>query len=427
MTFAIDVDGVLRDLFHSMVNLYNKECHENLAYEDLTTWTIYSYKKLYDELGADGTRDWFFQKHSKDLFLNSPLISPDIPYMIKKLRQYGKVTIVTWQRTDENKFDTINWLTKNNIEYDDIFFSKDKTDIQCDYMIDDRYDYIAGSLCKYGALINAPYNKHLTIDDKRCKRYDSILDFISKFLDEQNFNPAAVKGRIVHWLRDWFSVNGQGCKAVIGASGGKDSFIISALCAEALGKENVLMVGMPDYGQSLNDADKQADYLGVKYITAPISGATAALKDMLLTAIGETSVQTEQNLPPRLRMATLYAISQTVNGRVLECGNASENYIGYATRWGDNVGDVSPLGNLTVTEVRAIGHAMGLPDKWVYKTPDDGLPHSTSDEEKIGFTYETLDRYIRGIEVPELEIKAKIDAMHNKNSFKLKPIPTFLP
>jgi len=104
---------------------------------------------------------------------------------------------------------------------------------------------------------------------------------------------------------------------------------------------------------------------------------------------------------------------------VVNTCNLSENWIGYATRWGDGVGDFSPLGNLTVQEIRGIGHAMGLPSKWVDKIPDDGLPHSCSDEQKFGFTYEVLDRYIREGICEDAQIKAKIDRMHKGSLFKL--------
>ena len=122
----------------------------------------------------------------------------------------------------------------------------------------------------------------------------------------------------------------------------------------------------------------------------------------------------------------LYAISQTHNGRVTNNCNMSEDWIGYSTRYGDSVGDFAPICNLTVTEVRAIGHAMGIPAKWVDKTPDDGLPGSSPDEVKFGFTYDLLDKYIRdGVEPENKEIKDKIDAMHKKNLFKLRYMDCF--
>lgn len=136
------------------------------------------------------------------------------------------------------------------------------------------------------------------------------------------------------------------------------------------------------------------------------------------------SKQTIINLPPRIRMATLYAISQSANGRVANTCNMSEDWIGYSTRWGDSVGDFSPLANLTSDEVIAVGKECNLPSELVYKTPSDGLC-GKSDEDNFGFSYKVLNRYIRTGYCFDNEVKEKIDNMHNKNLFKLQPIPFF--
>ena len=237
--------------------------------------------------------------------------------------------------------------------------------------------------------------------------------------------------RLVRWIRNWFDVNGPGCNAVIGLSGGKDSTICAALCVEALGRDRVIGVALPDMLQGINDADKIAEYFGIKFMTLPIGNACWHLK-MAKEASGEAfewSKQTEQNIPPRIRMTMLYAIAQSFNGRVCCTDNASENYIGYSTLFGDDAGSFSPFGELTVTEVRAIGDEMGIPYEWVHKVPDDGLPHSSTDEEKFGFTYEVLDKYIRERIEPSPEIKEKIDRMHNSTEFKRQIIrvPVYIP
>ena len=239
-----------------------------------------------------------------------------------------------------------------------------------------------------------------------------------------------VKDQCVEWIRGWFEKNGKGCNAIVGLSGGKDSTIVAALCAEALGKDRVIGVAMPDDGQGLNDADKIAEYLGIKFLRAPIGGITMQFQGMWILFGDEDfkwSEQTIQNIPPRIRMTMLYAIAQTYNGRVADTCNLSENYLGYLTLYGDGAGSFSPLGNLTVTQVYAIGDALGLPREWVHKTPDDGLPHSRPDEEKFGFSYETLDKYITHQEIPSPEIKEKIDRMHEASQFKrdILHIPTF--
>lgn len=217
----------------------------------------------------------------------------------------------------------------------------------------------------------------------------------------------------IQWIRDWFDENGPTCNAIIGISGGKDSTIVAKLCVEALGADRVIGVAMPDEGQSLNDADKICEHLGIKFIIAPINGITSAV-----TPYSMHTTQAFQNVPPRARMIMLYAISQTNNGRVIGTTNLSEFYIGYLTRYGDGGTDVEPIGNLTVTEVLEIGDYLGLPYEWVHKTPDDGLPHSSPDEEKLGFTYKELDEYIRnGVEPEKIKLD-KIIQMHKKNLFK---------
>jgi len=149
-----------------------------------------------------------------------------------------------------------------------------------------------------------------------------------------------------------------------------------------------------------------------------------ALKDFW-GSVEETD-QMRINLPPRIRMTTLYAIAQMLpnGGRVANTCNLSEDYIGYSTRWGDSVGDFAPLANLTSEEVVAIGDALGLPEDLTHKTPSDGLCGKT-DEDNFGFTYEVLNKYIRTGICEDKEIKAKIDALHQRNLFKLQPIPSF--
>lgn len=240
----------------------------------------------------------------------------------------------------------------------------------------------------------------------------------------------ALKNACVAWIRDWFAPFGPTSTAVLGMSGGKDSTVAAALCAEALGPERVIGVAMPADGQSLNEADEICKYLGIRYYCLPI-GRIEAAADELGTILSPEgfSVQTIQNIPPRIRMMMLYAVAQSNNGFVANTCNLSEDYIGYATLFGDAAGSFSPLGKLVVREVLAIGHALGLPAKWVDKIPDDGLPHSCPDEAKFGFTYATLDRYIREGICEDTEVKAKIDRMHARNLFKTEilHIPSFEP
>ena len=238
-----------------------------------------------------------------------------------------------------------------------------------------------------------------------------------------------LKDQCVAWIRDWFGRNGSSCSAVLGMSGGKDSTIAAALCAEALGPDRVIGVAMPAEGQSLNEADEICKYLGIRYLCLPIGKIEAACDDLGSLLSEGFSVQTLQNIPPRIRMTMLYAVAQSTNGMVANTCNYSEDYIGYATLYGDAAGSFAPFGRLCVREVRGIGHALGLPAKWVDKVPDDGLPHSSPDEQKFGFTYDMLDTYIREGVCEDEAVKSKIDSMHRRNLFKTEilHIPAFEP
>lgn len=251
------------------------------------------------------------------------------------------------------------------------------------------------------------------------------------------FNASLVKEQCVQWIRDWFKANGDGCNAVIGISGGADSTVVAGLCVEALGKDRVVGVLMPNGEQAdIKDSYAVVDHLGIRSVTAQIEDTyNEVLRRIENVRICDEngycrieyltpSDQARINLAPRLRMAVLYAVSQSVNGRVANTCNLSEDYIGYSTRYGDGAGDFSPLGGLTKDEVVAIGDALGLPEYLVHKVPSDGLCGKT-DEDNFGFTYADLNRYIRTGECDNPEVKAKIKSLHDRNLFKLKTIPHF--
>ena len=243
-----------------------------------------------------------------------------------------------------------------------------------------------------------------------------------------NFDVKKVTNDCVQWIKDFFEKNGKDCMAVVGISGGKDSSVVAALCVEALGKDRVIGVLMPNHIQDdIEYSHLLCEHLGIKNYTVDVGVAIDELLNNIhfrATDI-EISDQTKTNLPARIRMATLYAVSQSVNGRVANTCNLSEDWVGYATRYGDAAGDFSPLSQLTVSEVKAIGRELGLPSELVDKTPTDGLCGKT-DEDNLGFTYDTLDRYIRTGENDNEDVKAKIDSMHEKNLFKLQPMPSFV-
>ena len=246
-------------------------------------------------------------------------------------------------------------------------------------------------------------------------------------------NPKEIKDRLVDWIRDYFDHNGPGCTAVVGISGGKDSSVTAALCVEALGKDKVLGVLMPDGIQSdIADAIALVEHLDIKHLVVNIEDTTKALTAAIEGAEGFDLVAASMsrdsiiNMPARLRMTTLYAVGQSLpkGGRVANTCNRSEDYVGYSTKYGDAAGDFSPLQNILVEEVRQLGHELGLPDFFINKTPSDGLSGQT-DEDKLGFTYAQLDHYILTGQCQDPDIQAKIDSMHAMNMHKLQLMPAF--
>lgn len=242
---------------------------------------------------------------------------------------------------------------------------------------------------------------------------------------------------VIQWIRNQVP---EGGKAIIGISGGKDSTITAALCVEALGKENVIGVMMPNGVQKdIDDSYQVCEYLDIYSLEVNIEDAYEGLRDNIGSALADKFVKNpytsvygndmiRTNLPARLRMATLYAVAALYpNSRVVNTSNWSERYIGYCTKGGDTVADFSPLGELTVREVLMIGDDLGLPYDLVHKTPSDGMS-GKSDEEKIGFTYDELDNYILYVDDNlSDETIAKIEKMHKANEHKLNDMPRFVP
>lgn len=249
------------------------------------------------------------------------------------------------------------------------------------------------------------------------------------------------KNKAVAWIRDWFESNGNNCNAVIGISGGKDSSVVAALCVEALGRNRVIGVLMPNGTQNdIEDSIELVEHLGIPFTQVNIyDGYNSLIKGIDNMYIRQSngsrkgeriniSKQTKINLPARIRMAILYAIAQSNNGRVANTCNRSENYLGYSTLWGDDVGDFSPLGGLTCNEVIAIGEVLGLPDKLIHKAPSDGLTGKT-DEDNFGFSYDEVDAFLLENKVPNKTTAYKVLNRHCNNSFKQvhKILPTFNP
>lgn len=254
---------------------------------------------------------------------------------------------------------------------------------------------------------------------------EDYMDFVNDTQKSQPFNAVDFVDKCVEWIKEWFEKNGPNCKAIIGISGGKDSTVAAALCAKALGAENVIGVAMPDLNQGVNDAKEICEYLGIQYMEVPIDGITSGFKN-IWNKIGDEdfrwSKQSEQNIPPRIRMTMLYALAQTFNGRVVGTCNSSELYVGYATRYGDMASDFEPLASITCRQVVQVGHYLGIPEEWVDKVPDDGLPNSATDDDKFlawGFSYKTLDDFIEKGSSGNLIIDNAIIKKHNETKFKL--------
>ena len=240
------------------------------------------------------------------------------------------------------------------------------------------------------------------------------------------FDALKVKNECVLWIKDFFEKNGKDCNAVIGISGGKDSSVAAALCVEALGRDRVIGVLMPcGVQKDISASHLLCEHLGIKNVTVNVFDAVEGVKNEIEKVV-DVSNQTVINIPPRIRMTFLYAISQSLNGRVVNTCNLSEDWVGYSTRYGDAAGDFSPLCNLTVAEVKEIGRVLGLPDELVDKVPIDGLCGKT-DEDNLGFTYVVLDRYIRTGEIDDEQTKERIDMLHKRNLFKLQLMPSFKP
>ena len=280
---------------------------------------------------------------------------------------------------------------------------------------------------------------HEARKDKKTKRYQSTKKQFNNMNTKYNFNAEAVKNDLIEWIKVWFDGdentqgNGVGCNAVIGISGGKDSTIVAALCVEALGKDRVIGVMMPNGVQKdISDSIRVCEILGIKNYTINIADSVnGVLKQMEENGI-EITEQTRTNLPARIRMSSLYAVSQSNNGRVTNNCNKSEDAVGWATRFGDGAGDLSPLSELTTVEIVQIGDLLGLPYELVHKTPIDGLNTNAdgsyvTDEDGLGVTYDEIHSYIRNDKEISEDARNKIADKEKKNRFKLELIPKFEP
>lgn len=238
------------------------------------------------------------------------------------------------------------------------------------------------------------------------------------------FNAKQQIAGLIEWMRERMAACG-GKTAVVGISGGKDSSVVAALCVEAYGRENVYGVLMPNGVQpDIDYSHDLVDFLQINHAVININAAVEGVLQPMDKAGLTPSHTTKVNLPSRIRMATLYAVAQTLDGGiVLNTSNLSEDWVGYCTVYGDSAGAFSPLGMYTTEEVIAMGRELGLPEKFVVKPPSDGLTGLT-DEDNLGFTYHAVNEYIRK-GICDEETKAKIDRKHRTSRFKFETIPVY--
>ena len=247
------------------------------------------------------------------------------------------------------------------------------------------------------------------------------------------FDARKEKDKIINFIREYYKKNNLG-GVVLGVSGGKDSGVVAALFTEALGKENVLGVTLPCH--SLEDdrrlAKVVADYYGFELINVDLTGTFDAFKkeiDLLGNYDEDTLKNSDINLKPRFRMSAVYylaAMYSAIKGKtyiVAGTSNKSELYVGYFTKGGDSVHDISVLADLTVDEVIAVGEVLKVPKEVLYRAPSDGLSNKT-DEEKLGVKYSDIAKYMEKEENVDIEIRKKIKRLHDNNKHKFI-IPTY--
>ena len=250
-------------------------------------------------------------------------------------------------------------------------------------------------------------------------------------MSNQVFDPVKEIENICTWIKNYFIENGPTSKAVLGISGGKDSTVAAMLLVKALGKERVVGVMMPQSVQKdIDDSRKVCDILGIESIEVDVGPACYALYKAI-NEFFDNDIQIEKypavstNTPSRIRMATLYAVATYVSGRVANTCNWSEDYVGYSTKYGDLAGDFAILSRYAVREVITMGCVLakefGIPVELIGKAPSDGMCGKT-DEDNLGFTYDTLDSLLLDGIVPEYKVYKNIIERHKRNIHKTNTI-----
>jgi 5'(3')-deoxyribonucleotidase len=177
MVLKIDVDGVIRNIISTMIELYNKQFEENLTVSDIKDYNVnVSFPKCLSE-NSELASDFFFVDNAESVFLNSSPCNGAKDAIDMLHRAGHKVIICTWQNTFESKLFTLEFLEKNKIYYDDICFLKDKSLIKSDLIVDDNPEFLDKDNSDKKICIEAPYNKDYT-----CEKFDSLYSFVIHFL-----------------------------------------------------------------------------------------------------------------------------------------------------------------------------------------------------------------------------------------------------
>lgn len=247
------------------------------------------------------------------------------------------------------------------------------------------------------------------------------------------FNAEKETKKIVKFIRNYYQENHLG-GAILGISGGKGSGVVAALMVEALGKENVIGVTLPCHSKNVDKTDAKlvSDYYGFELINFDLT-QIYDIFHLELKQLGNFTEQQKENsdinLKPRLRMSTLYylaALYTEIKKKpylVVGTSNKCELYVGYFTKGGDSVHDIAPIADLTVEEVIKIGEYLKVPEKVLYKTPDDGLS-GKSDEEKLGITYKEIANYMEDPNLVSEQSRKKIEQHYKRNQHKFI-LPTY--
>lgn len=246
------------------------------------------------------------------------------------------------------------------------------------------------------------------------------------------FDRKKEKDNVVKFIRDYFEKNNLG-GVVIGISGGKDSAVVAALFAEAIGPEKILGVTLPCHSLATDksDAEVVADFYKFRLINLDLTKTYDSFKEEVYKLgdfTDEELLNSDINIKPRLRMSSLYylaALESALKGKtyvVAGTSNKCEEFVGYFTKGGDNVCDIKTIADFTVEEVLAIGEELNVPHDILYKTPSDGLS-GKSDEDKLGVTYKAITNYMEGKDVSEKDRKT-IERLHKNAAHKFN-IPTY--